>query len=234
MSILKTDIHSHILPSLDDGADDINMSIDILRGMVSLGYQKIWTTPHISYLFPNNKETIRHSFSIIQEEIEKEGIDIELGFAAEYMFDDNFVNHLYKQEDLITLPGNHLLIEFPMFSEPVVFYKDVIFDLQLRGYNLILAHPERYLYLYNNSLSRYEELKQMGLAFQTNLLSFSGYYGKSAKKVAEKLAEKGKIDFLATDIHHPDQIELFSHKRIAKSIRGLAIKNDMLFSGFFN
>ena len=222
-----TDIHSHILPGLDDGAPDIKMSVEILKGLSLLGYKKVWATPHISYLFPNDHETIFSTLPILQERIRQEEIPIELFCAAEYMFDNNFVTSLSGRNDLLTLPNRHLLLEFSMTNEPIIFYKEILFDLQLRGYKIILAHPERYPYFYE-TFSEYNELKQIGLLFQVNLLSFDKYYGKFAQKIATKLAKKGMIDFLATDIHNSQQIGLLRNKRITKSISGIVVKNDLL------
>ena len=223
---IRTDIHSHILPQIDDGAEDIEISLSILRGLQSLGYTKVWTTPHISYLYPNDLTTIRDAFEYVKEAAIKDNLSIELNYAAEYMFDDNFVKNIYSRDNLLTLPNKHLLIEFQMHNDPVIFYKDVLFNLQIRGYKLILAHPERYMWLFN-SFSRYEELKQLGMEFQVNLLSFSGYYGKPVRKMAEKLLKKGMIDFLGTDIHHPDQIELLRDKKIAKAFSNVSLKNNL-------
>ena len=222
---IGTDIHSHILPAIDDGSQSVEMSLDILRGLESLGYTRIWTTPHISYLYPNDKNTIRAAFDSVEEAAGEAGINIELHYAAEYMFDDNFVNNLYKQDDLLTLPNKHLIIEFSMQSEPIIFYKDILFDLQMRGYRLILAHPERYLY-FHNSFSIYEELKRSGILFQVNLLSLSGYYGKPIKKMAEKFVKRYMIDLLGTDIHHPDQLKLLQQPKLIKTVNNIRYKND--------
>lgn len=226
MNIL-TDIHSHILPQLDDGADSLEMSLEILRGLESLGYKRVWTTPHISYRFPNNRETVLFSRDTMRSVLKQEEIEIELYAAAEYLFDDAFINKISKSGDLLTLPGKHLLIEFLLYSEPVTYFKDILFDLQLKGYTIILAHPERYAFFYSD-FTQYEELKRIGLLFQVNLLSFTGYYGKAVRKMAKTLAKKGMIDFLATDIHHPDQIKLLKDKKISKICEKISVKNDLI------
>jgi protein-tyrosine phosphatase len=129
---------------------------------------------------------------------------ITLDLSSEYYMDEQFANQV-AEGTVMPLPGNRLLIEFSQISKPHDL-EEVIFDLGIKGYQIILAHPERYLFFHKN-FDYYTRLKEMGVELQINALSLTDHYGKHIKAVAEKLIEKDMIDFIGTDIHHVRHLE---------------------------
>ncbi|MDM5270969.1 capsular biosynthesis protein [Sulfurovum sp. zt1-1] len=204
---LCTDIHSHLIPGIDDGSKDIGESIILLRAMSELGYKKVITTPHImSDGYKNTSQNILEGLKALRSAAKGENIDLEINAAAEYYLDDGFYNQLKDQEILSV--GDYLLIETSYISKPLQF-DEMIFDIQASGFKPMLAHPERYRYI--KDLKReYKAMKDKGIYFQVNLNSFSGHYGKEAKRKADFLSKAGMIDFLGSDVHHMKQVETLS------------------------
>ena len=221
-----TDIHSHILPGLDDGSKSMEMSVELIKGLISAGYDDLWVTPHISAdSYPNTRDSILRTLDCVCEVLVEVGISVNLNAAAEYMIDSYFISELLPKRELLTINNQYLLIEFPFMQKPMAI-KELIFDIQLKGYTPILAHPERYQYLYDEP-DFYDELKHTGILFQCNLFSFAGLYGRSAQKVAAKLYKKGLIDLIGTDIHHPDQLEYFDYKQTKKILTSNVVINNL-------
>ncbi|RYY36533.1 MAG: hypothetical protein EOP46_06045, partial [Sphingobacteriaceae bacterium] len=177
---LGTDIHSHLLPGIDDGSPDIASSIQHITALKGLGFNKFICTPHIfTELYPNNRETITAALAKVKAAPELKGIDISA--AAEYMVDLDF-NSVMEQGPLMELPDKHVLIEMSYLAETPDIEQHV-FNLKVAGYQLILAHPERYTF-YHRKPEKVERLKDMGCLLQLNLLSVTGYYGKEVKEAA--------------------------------------------------
>ena len=194
-----TDIHSHLIPAIDDGVKSLEESIEIIKNMKSLGYKKIISTPHImSHKYPNNKDNIKEGCELVKNELIKQNIDIEFDVAAEYYFDEYFIEKI-REKDLLTLGDNYVLFELSYTSTPFGL-EQVVFELLQNGYKPILAHPERYTY-YSNSLEKYNSLKDLGLHFQINLNSLHKFYGMKPKIAAEYLVNNGLVDFVGSDIH---------------------------------
>lgn len=194
---LGVDIHSHLLPGIDDGAADMERSVKYIHALQELGFEKLICTPHIfSDLYPNHPGTIFPVLDQVVQEIRKSGFSVKLDAAAEYMADSTFNAH----KGLMTLPGNHILIEMSYLAETPNI-DQIIFDLQVEGYQVVLAHPERYFFYYKNP-GRYQQFKDKGCLLQLNLLSVTGYYGKGVKVVAEQLLKAGLYDCAGTDMHH--------------------------------
>lgn len=205
-SSLETDMHSHLIPGIDDGAKTIDKSIAYIKGLKKLGFQRVITTPHImGEHYPNTPQIIEEGLCVLKNALLKEQIDIEITAAAEYFIDDYFIELLDSDEPLLTLPGNRLLIEFSTFAPPANFF-DILFRLKTKGYYPILAHPERYVY-YVNQFEIFKEFKKKGCILQLNLLSLVGHYGVVQKKLAQKLMEAQLIDFAGTDLHHGGHLE---------------------------
>lgn len=197
---LKTDMHSHLLPGIDDGAPTIETSIKLVKGLAALGYKRLITTPHImNDMYPNTQENILSLRDELQYSIEAEGLDVEIKAAAEYYVDEFFEEYL-ASEPLLTINGQQVLVEQSMMQEYPRF-KEVIYELRLKGYTPIIAHPERYVY-YNDRRHEYEWLRDAGCLLQVNLLSLQGYYGKMEKRLAEYLYKENMIDLYGTDCHH--------------------------------
>ena len=199
-SQLTVDMHSHLLPGIDDGSPDIETSLKLIKGMMELGYIKLITTPHIMWdMYKNTSELILQKLELVKEAVKAEGLQVELHAAAEYFLDDYVEGLLKKNTPLLTISGNMVLVEFSL-AYPSHGLKDILFEMQMQNYQPVIAHPERYIYLEKNK-EFYEELKDIGCFFQLNLLSLVGYYGKSPQVLAEHLIKKGYYDLIGTDLH---------------------------------
>lgn len=199
--LIGTDMHSHLLPGIDDGSPDLETSVKLIRGMMDMGFRKFITTPHIMWeMYKNTPEIINAKLALLRNRLKEEGLDVEINAAAEYFLDDHVEGLLQRNEKLLTIKDNWVLAEFSLASAPHGL-KDILFEMQMQGYQPVIAHPERYLYLEGNK-TLYEELKDIGCYFQLNILSLSGYYGKSAQELASHLIKKGYYDLVGTDLHH--------------------------------
>ena len=207
------DIHSHVLPGIDDGAKDVEDSLKLISEMKKIGFSKIIGTPHIyPGLYNNSLGTISKAFGKIKN------IEPNVSFAAEYFLDESLIK-LSKRKEIICLKDNYILIEMS-FINLMNHFQEIIFQLIINGYTPILAHPERYLYL-NEKISILKKLKKMGCKFQINLLSTVDYYGEDVNKLSDKLYQNDLIDFVGTDIHNQDQINKFNEKILIRSVSGL-------------
>lgn len=223
------DIHSHLLPGIDDGAKTIIDTIQLINALQDFGISQFITTPHIShYVWNNSVEVIANKHSETTLLLEEKKSIIPMRAAAEYFIDDYFENHL-KNEKLLTLKDNYVLVEISYQSPPIHLYK-TIFEIQTAGYIPVLAHPERYLYFHKN-FNEYEKLKKAGCLFQLNLLATVGYYGERICKAADELLKKGMYDFTGTDVHHMNHIKAFDQKLKIKNISNLkeVISNNQFF-----
>jgi protein-tyrosine phosphatase len=199
--LLRIDMHSHILPGIDDGSKDMEMSLDLIRGMKELGYKKLIATPHIMWdMYRNTPDIINEKLDLVRNAAKAANIDIELHAAAEYFLDEHVEDLLRKKDPLLTVSENKVLIEFSM-AFPSMNIKDILFEMQMQGYQPIVAHPERYIYLQKNK-EFYDELRDIGCMFQLNLLALSGHYGKSVNELALYLLKHEFYDFAGTDLHH--------------------------------
>jgi protein-tyrosine phosphatase len=218
---LRCDIHSHLIPGIDDGSPDLETSVRLIRGFIELGYKKIITTPHINVdIFPNTPAIIRAGQNVVTEELRRQGMDIGFNAAAEYLLDERFTRLLAAGEPLLTLKDNLALVELS-FAVPAINLREILFDMQLKGYQPVLAHPERYLYFGANR-KWYEQLRNAGCLFQVNLLSFAGHYGPGSRQLAEYLVKKQYVDFLGTDLHREEHLqELRSSTRIHRVVKDL-------------
>lgn len=199
------DMHCHILPGIDDGAKDIEDALKLIKELKKLGVAEFIPTPHIMEdLYGNNGETIGNSFQILLEAInETSSKNTPINPSAEYMMDDNFTK-LLNENNIFPLKGKYLLVEMSYFQPPINL-KEIIFNIKMKNYIPVLAHPERYAFYHNNK-EYYKELKKIGCLFQLNLLSLSDYYGKGVQKASEFLLEENLIDFVGTDTHHMKHI----------------------------
>lgn len=205
---LKVDLHSHLIPAIDDGSKTMSESLILLKGIEDLGYKKVITTPHImADAYRNTPEIINEGLRTLCDAAEKEGLGIKIEAAAEYYLDDGFEDLLQKG-DMMLLGGKYLLFETSYFAKPLQL-EEMIFAISSSGYKPLMAHPERYRYIVD-SLKEYGRFKQLGVLFQVNLNSFGGHYGRDAKQKAEFLSKEGMIDFLGSDIHHKKQVDTLS------------------------
>lgn len=201
------DIHSHLLPGIDDGAKTFEDTLVLTKALQSFGCTQFITTPHIiQYVWDNTKEQITSNAATTVIELEKNNIKVPFHAAAEYLMDDQF-EKLFKSSELLTLKNNYVLVEMSYINPPIQLYS-ILFDLQVAGYIPVLAHPERYLF-YQNNFNEYLKLKRAGCLFQLNLLSTVGYYGSEVTKIAEQLLQKGMYNYVGSDVHHGNHIAAF-------------------------
>jgi protein-tyrosine phosphatase len=219
-----TDIHNHILPGIDDGAQNVEDSIGLLEKFREIGITKFIATPHImNDYYPNSPETINNALDLLSIEINKsESLkNTEIQFAAEYMMDQSFLD-LIENTKLLTLKDNMVLVEMSYFQAPINL-NEILFKLQTSGYKPVLAHPERYAFYHSKDLSKYEELKNRGCYFQLNTLSLTPHYGINMQKIAYKLLENNMIDFIGSDTHRIQHLDKLSniviHRKIKDSIQ---------------
>lgn len=157
-------------------------------------------------------------------------IPIELEASAEYHLDYEF-NDLLKNKQLIPFgDNNYVLIELP-FQQPSFSVDEILYEIQLAGYEPIIAHPERYNYL-NNKLDTYTYLKDRNLLFQLNMLSLTGQYGIQSKRMAEKLIDHDMYEFVGSDAHHTGHLEelkkLLKNKHFIKLVESGRLRNKEL------
>lgn len=231
-AFLHTDMHSHLIPGIDDGAPDLGTSVNLIRDLQEMGFKQLVTTPHImSDLYPNTPEVILNGLEQVRKAIKQEGIDITIHAAAEYLLDEGFAGKL-AAGNLLTLKGKYVLVEMS-FIAATPNLDQLLFDMQTKGYRPVMAHPERYAY-FGGDLKRYERLKDQGCLLQMNLLSLLGYYGKDVKQVALKLLKAGLYDLAGTDLHHERHRmalqALLSDHRAAKILEAYEWKNESIFS----
>ena len=200
----NSDMHSHLIPGIDDGAQDMDQTIAMLDKFASLGYKKVVTTPHImTDSFPNNPEIILSGLEKVKNEIKKVGIEIEIEAAAEYYFDETLMPKI-KNKELLTFGDNYVLVEFA-FHSPPQFLDQLFFELKTHGYRPVIAHFERYLY-YLGKIDKAEKWRSEGINIQINLNSLFGQYGPEVQKQAEKLIDEGQFDFVGTDCHRIEHL----------------------------
>ncbi|WP_026896838.1 tyrosine-protein phosphatase [Daejeonella oryzae] len=197
---IAVDLHSHMIPGVDDGAQTVEESVALVSAMKDLGFQKIITTPHImADYYRNTRDTIERGLDILREELIRQNINMPVEAAAEYYLDESFDTKLQKG-DLMTIGDGFLLFEISFVNFPTNMF-ETIERIKDKGLKPILAHPERYPYL-TDSLDKYRQIKESGCYLQLNTISLTGYYGKGTQKAAEELVNNMLIDFIASDMHH--------------------------------
>lgn len=198
---IGTDMHSHILPGIDDGAKNLSDSLLLAKRFQELGFKKLIATPHImADYFRNTPDNINRALDILREGLAQNHIDLEVSAAAEYYLDETLENKIDKKEVLTFGGKNYLLFELSYINLPNNLF-EVIQKIQDAGYQPVLAHPERYPYYYG-SLENYQQIKATGCLLQLNTISLTGYYGKNCKQTAEDLFDNFMIDFIGSDMHH--------------------------------
>ena len=229
-TVLKVDLHSHLIPGIDDGSKSMEDSLVLLKGMEALGYEKVITTPHIMLdTYKNTPKIINEGLASLREAAKSARIEIEIEAGAEYYLDEGFYDHLHGGE-VMSIKGKYLLFETSYVSKPLQL-EEMIFEIGTAGYTPLMAHPERYRYI-KDPLQEYRRLKDLGVLFQVNLNSFGGHYGKDAKQKADFLSKEGMIDFLGSDVHHKKQVEtlnsIFQSEDYSRLYQNNTIRNDEL------
>lgn len=195
--VLKKDIHAHLLPGIDDGPKTMEESIAMILLLKEMGYEQLTATPHVySDYYPNTKEKILETFADLQEELQKQEIDISITPSAEYYLEEEFENIL-TSNSLLPLFDKHILVETStLYTDPK--FKEYLFNIRMHGYIPIVAHPERYLYFKEED---YASFLNLSCKFQINILSLTGHYGPDVKARAKFLIKKFPISYVGTDAH---------------------------------
>jgi tyrosine-protein phosphatase YwqE len=199
-------MHSHLLPGIDDGSPDIETSEQLISGLQSLGISQFIATPHILWdLYRNDNASIENALAELQTALNSKNPSFRISAAAEYMMDDHFTYQLENKIPLRSFGNKYVLVEFSFVSLPFN-WKQLLFDMQVQGYQPVLAHPERYHFL-SGQPQIFQEIANMGVLLQTNLNSLTGYYGKPAYQLAQYLIKHKLISFLGTDLHHQRHLD---------------------------
>lgn len=215
---LQVDIHSHLLPGLDDGVSSFEEAAEIILNFQELGYSRIITTPHVmSDAYRNTPQTIQDKLAGLNEYLRQRSIIMSVTAAAEYYLDESLLKMIETSQPLLTFGEKYLLFETNFITEPFNL-KEFIFLAATRGYKLILAHPERYLYLQNN-LGKVQDLMDRGVLMQMNISSLTGYYSRPVQQMAYKLIDKGMVHWLGSDCHHLQQIRLMRDAATSRYFR---------------
>jgi tyrosine-protein phosphatase YwqE len=209
------DIHNHLLPGIDDGAPDVETSIELIKGMQSYGVQSFVATPHImGDLYPNDPKTINAALNQLKKGLEEAHMsDLKIEAAAEHMIDDQFEQRLENQKTM-PLKKQYMLIEMS-YLQPSINFESAVEKVKSMGYFPIFAHPERYNYLHAN-FNKYDNYKANGLLFQMNMLSLGEYYGSKVKNTALKLIDEHMVDFLSSDLHNVRQLKALKNIQLSK------------------
>lgn len=211
-----TDYHCHLLPGVDDGVEHLQETLRILQQYEVWGIREVWLTPHIMEDYPNTTEELRQQFQVLEEAYRQiqplHPITLHLG--SENMLDALFVQRLANNDLLPIIDGRHLLVETSYFNPPTGFHQ-IIRQIKEKGYQPLLAHPERYQYMERKD---YADLKAQGVRFQLNLLSVFGYYGEKAQKKALELLKKGAYDWVGSDLHSEKAMELWKQQKVKSSL----------------
>ncbi|MBS1488583.1 MAG: capsular biosynthesis protein [Bacteroidetes bacterium] len=225
---LRADIHSHLLPAIDDGVADFDESIRVIQQLHELGYQKLITTPHIkSDSYRNTPAVIHQKWFELKEAISHYHLPVEIEVAAEYYLDSWLIHQVDTNQPLLTFGDKYFLFEINYITEPYQL-NDFIFKLITLGYKPVLAHPERYLSM---TMSRIEDLHYRGVLLQANIMSFTDYYTKPIRRFVSQMVDKGWINFLGSDCHGAHHLKPISdafHSRHFKKALDLPLLNYQL------
>lgn len=226
---LQVDMHSHLLPGIDDGAKTMEHTIGMLRKFEAFGYKKLIFTPHVmSGVYDNTPEIILSKLEDVRMMISKLGLQLEVDASAEYYLDETLLEKI-KAKKLLPFSGNHILFECSFRDEPILL-DETVFQLQTNGYQPVFAHVERYVY-YHESIEKMKQLRSHGVLLQVNLNSFAGHYGPAVQKQAELLLKHKLIDYAATDCHRLEHLEILERNLGKKSfhqLMELPLKNSEL------
>jgi len=227
---LEVDMHSHLIPGIDDGSKTTEESLELIGRLSSYGLRKIITTPHImSEYYRNTPEIIKMGLEDLKKSVKNAGIDIEIEAAAEYYLDEIFLEKVKAGEEILTFGKNYILVETGFINRPQMLL-ETLFQLEMSGYTPIFAHPERYQYLLADK-KLLEDLIDRRLLFQVNLLSLTGFYSKPVKDFAERLIERGVVKFFGTDCHNPrylDMLETLPKAKNYERYKQMDLKNRSL------
>ncbi len=226
-SVLNSDMHAHLIPGIDDGSVDIEETLKMIEGLKTLGFKNFITTPHMMPdVFKNTNASISEAGIKLNIELESQ-IGKQIHTAAEYYVDENFPERVRNNESFLTFGNNYILIEVSMNAKEKSL-KETLFELKVKGYYPVLAHVERFPYMFTDDLNYYSDLKDADVLFQVNLRSFIGQYGETQRKIARALADNNMIDFLGTDLHRQNQLPFLEMAMKDSYVQKLLKQNKLL------
>lgn len=227
---VRVDMHSHLVPGIDDGAKTLDDSIGMLIKMKEMGYQKVITTPHImSDYYRNTPEIILNGVDKVRDELSRLNVDLEIEAAAEYYYDETFVEKIRKGDEILTFGDNYVLFEFA-FQDAPPQVDTLFFELLSKGYKPVLAHVERYGHMFNK-LDKIKDWRAKGINIQLNLNSLSGHYGPEVRQQAELMIDHECVDFVGTDCHRIEHLNILERTirlPYVHKLGKLALKNPQL------
>ncbi len=207
---MKLDFHSHILPSLDDGAKNLSDSIMLAKALKDWGFERVTCTPHITSLYRNTPESIRPAFEMLREAIECETINLDLRLSAEYRLVPQTWPEVLRENWLMPIEDKYILMELPISKpsemgdiNPLEEFKKII----SMGLIPLLPHPERYFYLTREELFRFIDA---GVQIQSNYGSLAGLYGEEVRQRVLMLKEEGLISHYGTDLHNAHYVDVLT------------------------
>lgn len=230
LSSLIVDLHSHLLPGIDDGAKSMDHTLGMLLKFQELGYRKVITTPHVMHgVYDNTTNVILEKLGHVRKAAAQAGLTIEIDASAEYYFDETLFDRI-RSKDLLPFNGNHILFECSFRSEPQQL-EELVFLFRSSGYQPILAHFERYIY-YHGSVEVARKLRERGAWIQLNLNSLTGHYGPEVKKQGMLLIKEKLVDIAGSDCHRIEHLQMLEKHLSDKAFHALLelpLKNATLF-----
>ncbi len=206
-SKITTDIHSHLLPGIDDGVESFDEALEVVEGFIALGYTKLITTPHIMQdYYRNEPAEIRELAALLQSKIYDRGWDLTIEAAAEYYLDEGLMEKLESEAELLTFGNRYLLFETSFINKPI-YLEEFLFKTMSRGYTPVMAHPERYAFIHNEP-DLLQTLMDRGMLSQVNANSLAGYYSKEVRKMARRIIDTGLVNFVGSDCHSIKHLEV--------------------------
>lgn len=197
------DIHSHLLPGVDDGFPDFGKTMEGLALLKRLGFKKAKMTPHFMKDYVDNtRVAIEARYNAFMAEA-GDNLPVELSLGGEYMLDSSFLDRF--EEGFLTIDSRNTLVLCEtsyMMADPNI--REMLYQIMLKGYRPIVAHPERYNYA---SMQQYKRWKEKDYLLQLNLLSLGGAYGDEAQAKARQLLKDGMYDYVGTDLHRVANVE---------------------------
>ena len=199
------DVHSHILPNIDDGSRSIDETFNLIKEAKEAGFEGIICTSHY---MENYYETDRPEREVwinaIHENLKNKNIEMNLYLGNEIYMSDNIIKLLEDGKATTMNDTSYVLFELPLNVEPMNLY-DMVYEMQQYKIVPILAHPERYSFVQKEPEIVYD-LIQKGVLMQSNYGSILGRYGEKAELISRKLLENNMVHFLGSDVHKPNTI----------------------------
>ena len=194
------DLHCHILPGIDDGSKNMEMSLRMAQMYIENGYERVVSTSHYFGEGKGSKyEDLIHAKAELEDRLDREGMDLKIYLGNELYLSPDILDNLQSGRALALGDSRYVLIEMPANEVPE-YAEDILYEIQLKGYIPIIAHPERNAAIVRNPNILYS-LVEKGSMAQLNLHSLTGMYGKDVMNTAILLLKNNLVNFVATDSH---------------------------------